>query len=425
MASKNSAARAARNGAALVMTIVAVGRPAPLRAAPADSVAVASRDSTAAPRDSTAVPQRDIPDVLARVLHKRVNTEYELTPKRGLALTLLPSVGYNPSYGAFLGVSVAMGGWMGDPATTTPSAGSAGASYSTTGQISVQVKTDFYTPDNGWALKGDWRYLDTNQSTYGLGPATREQTRVPMDFVLYRFYETVLWHVPGSSMFTGLGLHFDRWDKISENVPPGTITDYQVYSGGIVTRATAGGVSYNVLYDTRDNPVNAQRGTFWYVSLRSYQKELGSDTNWQGVWSDLRVYPRIPGGSRNTLAIWNYNWFTFGDAPYLDLPATGWDTYGRGARGWLQGRIRGKNQIYAEAEYRAALTANGLLGAVVFANVVTTTTPVVGQFGPFDQGYGFGARIKFNKHNGTNLGVDLAWDLFGNPNVFFGMQEVF
>jgi hypothetical protein len=226
-------------------------------------------------------------------------------------------------------------------------------------------------------------------------------------------------------MFTGLGLHFDRWDKISENVPPGTITDYQVYSGGIVTRATAGGVSYNVLYDTRDNPVNAQRGTFWYVSLRSYQKELGSDTNWQGVWSDLRVYPRIPGGSRNTLAIWNYNWFTFGDAPYLDLPATGWDTYGRGARGWLQGRIRGKNQIYAEAEYRAALTANGLLGAVVFANVVTTTTPVVGQFGPFDQGYGFGARIKFNKHNGTNLGVDLAWDLFGNPNVFFGMQEVF
>jgi len=314
---------------------------------------------------------------------------------------------------------------MGDPATTTPSAGSAGASYSTTGQISVQVKTDFYTPDNGWALKGDWRYLDTRQSTYGLGPATGDQTQVPMDFVLYRFYQTVLWHVPGTAMYTGLGYHFNRWDEIHEDVPPGTITDYQIYSGGAPTRSTASGVSYNVLYDTRDNPINAQHGTYWYVSLRSYQKELGSDATWQGVWSDLRVYPQFPRGSRNTLAIWNYNWFTFGEAPYLDLPATGWDTYGRGARGWLQGRIRGKNQIYAEAEYRAPLTRDGLLGGVMFANIVTTTTPGVGQFGPFDQGYGLGLRMKFNKRNGTNLGVDLAWDLFGNPNVFFGMQEVF
>jgi hypothetical protein len=401
--------------------------------------APASRDSSLAPSeaqiqlaDSTVglvMPpgQTDVMDLVARIIGKQeVRSEVSVRSRQGLSLTFLPSLGYNPSYGAFIGVSVAAGGWLGDPATTSVSAGSAGVSYSTTGQISVQAKSSFFLPDNNYVLMGDWRYLDTSQPTFGLGPHSASQSSYPMDFVLYRFYQTVYRQVGISHLYAGLGYHFDRHDRIVDTrAAAGELTPYVVYSGGALTHTQASGISANVLVDSRDNAINARRGVYWNAGMRAYQKAIGSDDNSQMLFSDFRGYRTLPRGSRNALAIWSYQWFTFGHAPYLDLPATGWDTYGRGARGWLQGRIRGKNQIYAEAEYRAALTANGLLGAVVFANVVTTTTPVVGQFGPFDQGYGFGARIKFNKHNGTNLGVDLAWDLFGNPNVFFGMQEVF
>src|SRR5262245_39311151 len=93
--------------------------------------------------DSTAasIPQRDIMDVFRGLTGRSVNPEPTLTPRPGLSLTLLPSIGYNPAYGAFIGVSAAFAGWLGDPSTTTTSSGSAGASYSTTGQISVQFKS--------------------------------------------------------------------------------------------------------------------------------------------------------------------------------------------------------------------------------------------------------------------------------------------
>jgi len=400
---------------------------------PADSTHAVSRvsaDSSSA--DSTiasgAVPPRDVFDVVGGILGKPP-AEGELTlliPRRGLSITLLPAIGYNPSYGGYLGVWAAMGGWIGPPETTTLSAGSASITYSTTKQLSVQFKSDFYTPDNKFALKGDWRYLDTSQPTYGLGPATVAEAEYPMTFVLYRFYQMVYWHVPRSKVFIGSGFLFNRWDEVKEpDAVPGVETPYQAYSGGPVSRATSSGISLGALMDTRDNPINARKGAFWNVSFRTYSKALGSDDEWQSAWSDFRVYPHVGKGGRNTLAIWNFSWFTFGHAPYLDLPAIGWDTYGRGGRGYLQGRIRGLNQSYSEAEYRFGLRRDGLLGGVMFVNLMATTLPDAGNFGLVDPGFGAGLRLKFNKRTATNLAIDWAWDRFGTGHFFLGMQEAF
>ena len=77
--------------------------------------------------------------------------------------------------------------------------------------------------------------------------------------------------------------------------------------------------------------------------------------------------PASRGDSRNTMAIWNSVQITFGKTPHLDLPAIGWDTYGRGGRGYVQGRIRGQSQIYTEFEYRVSLSRDDLWGAVGFS----------------------------------------------------------
>jgi hypothetical protein len=415
---------------ALVFPASRVAAAAPARADSTHATASAAADSTSA--DSTAIaggaPQHDVFDVIGRILGKPpVESELTiLTPRRGLSITLLPAIGYNPSYGGYFGVSAAMGGWIGPPETTTLSAGSASITYSTTKQLSLQFKSDFYTPDNKFALKGDWRDLDTSQPTYGLGPATVANDQSEMKFVLYRFYQNVYWHVPRSKMYTGFGFLFNRWDEIEEpNAAPGEVTEYRAYSGGAVTRATSSGIALSALMDSRDNPINARAGAYWNLSYRSYVKALGSDDEWQSVWSDFRIYPRVGKGGRNTLAIWSYAWFTFGQAPYLDLPSSGWDTYGRGARGYLQGRVRGRNQLYAESEYRFDLRRDGLLGGVVFVNFMATTLPLASNFGQVDPGVGAGLRIKFNKRTATNLSLDAAWDRFGVGHLFLGMQEAF
>jgi hypothetical protein len=143
------------------------------------------------------------------------------------------------------------------------------------------------------------------------------------------------------------------------------------------------------------------------------------------MWVEMRVYPHLPKRSRNILGFWLYGWLTFGDPPYLNLPSDGWDTYGRSARGYLQGRIRGWNQIYFETEYRRTLTADGLWGLVAFLNVTTTTDAEKGTFGRGNPAGGVGLRIKLNKHSKANITIDHGWGEEGSRGFFLGMSEVF
>jgi hypothetical protein len=62
-----------------------------------------------------------------------------------------------------------------------------------------------------------------------------------------------------------------------------------------------------------------------------------------------------------------------GVAPYLDLPATAMDTYGRSGRGYGEGRFRGER-----------------------------------LFDTFAPGGGLGLRLLINKHSKTNLCLDFG-----------------
>jgi len=125
------------------------------------------------------------------------------------------------------------------------------------------------------------------------------------------------------------------------------------------------------------------------------------------------------------LAAWNYLWFTFGHSPYLDLPAVGWDTYGRSGRGYVQGHIRGTNQAYLELEYRMQLTRDGLFGAVGFVNFTSTTTLEENIFVNPDLGFGGGLRIKFTKRTRTNLALDAARGQDDKTRFFLALQEAY
>jgi outer membrane protein assembly factor BamA len=187
----------------------------------------------------------------------------------------------------------------------------------------------------------------------------------------------------------------------------------------------ATGFSLNLLADTRDNLVNPRRGYYVSWSVRDYSEVFGGDGNWQEMWAEARLYPTMPEGSRNVLSFWMYTWLTFGGAPYLNLPSNGWDTYGRGARGYLAGRIRGADQVYIESEYRFPLTRDELFGMVVFVNGTATTSSSSGPFGSIDPGAGTGLRIKFNKKSDTNLAIDYAWGRANSSGLFLGLGEVF
>lgn len=374
--------------------------------------------------DSSQVPQRDAFDLIHQLLNKRIEPQVDYKPKSGLQWALLPTFSYNPVYGAAFGVMLSGAGHLGEAGGRYSNLAIA-ANYSTKQQVQIQARGDVFSAGEDFLFRGDFRHLDTQRSTWGLGQVYSNQEEYPMSFVLQRFYATVMRRVSGP-VYLGLGYHWDQFNDIQdERANAGEATPFSEYSGGLPTTTTASGFSVNLLADTRDNLVNTSRGYYVSWSFRDYLSAMGSDSSWQEMWVEARMYPHVPKRGNNVLAFWLYGWFSFGPAPYLSLPANGWDTYGRGARGYLAGRIRGQSQIYMESEYRWELTRDGLWGMVVFANLTSTTRPDTNTFGPLDPGVGAGLRIKFNKNTDTNLTIDYGWGHDDSRGLFLGMTEVF
>ena len=164
---------------------------------------------------------------------------------------------------------------------------------------------------------------------------------------------------------------------------------------------TAAGTSLDLLWDSRDSFINADRGWLAKASYRTlFDGFLGGDSSWQKLNLDLRTYVSLSRDRRQRIAFWAFaNLVVGGVAPFFDLPSTAGDTYGRSARGYAEGQFRGERLAYGEIEYRARLTGNGLLGMVAFLN--TTTVTNLGNderlFDSFATAGGAGLRLLINK----------------------------
>lgn len=131
---------------------------------------------------------------------------------------------------------------------------------------------------------------------------------------------------------------------------------------------------------------------------------------------------------RHLLAGWVFaNVLNFGKIPYLGLPASSYDMRNTSSRGYVQGRYRGEDLIYAETEYRFPISrCTNILGGVVFlnANSVSDRQNKVHVFDYVKAGYGLGLRIMADKLSRTNISIDVA---IGDHStgVYFGATEVF
>jgi hypothetical protein len=386
------------------------------------SAAVSQQTDSIPLRD--AVPQRDIMDIVSRVLHGKPKLSDTIAVPPQTVLTILPAISASPTTGLLLGVSGNAVTRLGNVEGTNLSTVSASVNYTTKQQFNILLRSNVYSSGNGWKLEGDWRYLDSNQPTYGLGPALPGEFESPMDYNLIRFYETV-YHGISRDFLVGLGYHLNHYFGIVDhNAVAGEQTPYVEYSGGSPTMSTSSGFSFNVLSDTRDNPLNTRNGLLARASLRASPTWLGSDDDWQSFEAELRTYHKLAAG-RNLLAFWGLAWLTMGQPPYLDLPAIGWDYNNRSGRGYAQGRIRARDLVYGEAEYRMALTRDGLFGAVAFLNFTSSSDAVSGALQTPDPGGGVGLRIKLNKNSNTNIGIDFGFGVEGSNGVFFGTGEAF
>ena len=127
--------------------------------------------------------------------------------------------------------------------------------------------------------------------------------------------------------------------------------------------------------------------------------------------------------------MWGYaNFLISGELPYMSLPSIGYDMFGRSGRGYSQGRFRGENMVYSEAEYRFPLQKNkDTFGGTVFVNAASFGSKMTNEklFNKINPGYGLGFRVMINKENRTTISADYGFGQKGNSGFYLNINESF
>ncbi|HVW03912.1 MAG TPA: BamA/TamA family outer membrane protein [Vicinamibacterales bacterium] len=404
-----------------------------------DTVATAQQQATSAARsDDASTHLTDVGDVWRHLRHKSdaAATSSDRTPAQTAKHPFFffsPSFGSKPSTGLQIGLASSVVFVAGDPKTTRISSGDWAVSDSVKGQAGTSLRFRIFTPGNRWFLQADNRLAWSSQETYALG-IVADATAEKLKYQRRRIYDTIF-RQARPKLFIGAGLNVNEHADVragSGTADAFAQSAYVAYSsahGFALDRQISSGTSVGMFVDTRDNSINASRGWFASATYRSFFKGfLGGDASWQLLDLDARTYRSLGHRRRQTIGVWMLGELvTRGAAPYLDLPAIADDTYGRSARAYTTARYRGPHQVYGEVEYRTSLTANGLLGAVAFANAaaIDGETPDQKLFSSVAPAAGGGLRVLLSKRSRANLCADYGWGTNGSRGLYLAVRETF
>lgn len=368
-------------------------------------------------------------------IFKKKDSIYVVKPVKNSFFLVIPVIGSQPATGFVFG-AVAQYTFKGKEKAAKYSIANLGITYTTKKQWLVNVKNNILLNDNRIFLSGDYRLYIFSQPNYGLGtniiPNRRENDNFsidsiaqPMDYNYFKFHQTVSFEVV-NNFYVGGGVNIDWYSSIKDNeldVANGNLTYHYNYSqkyGFNDLEYFLTGMSLNLIYDSRDNQVNTNRGWFANINYR-FNPVLFNNQRYSNVlYTEYRNFiPMSQKNDRYILGIWAYGQFvTRGKVPYLNLPAIGWDQRSRSGEGYTQGLFRGTNLIYLSTELRFPITCNQMLSGTVFTNFVTASNPETNTklFQYIQPAIGVGLRILIDKATRTNLIVDYAW---GNRSKAF------
>ena len=262
------------------------------------------------------------------------------------------------------------------------------ADYTQNKQLDLWGQWNVFTRNENYLLKGEFRYRNFPDKFYGIGHRSLKQNEEKYAYDLVSFKSLFLKKVY-PNVFLGLDYHFEKefGFKYTSN---GSLEkgDILGFNGGNQSAIGIVGV-----LDSRDNVINAYKGTLLEVSTYLYRKSLGSTFDFSYLNATYQTYLQVK--PKQVLAIQAKARLGYGDVPFLDLSAVGSDDL---LRGYPKNRFKDVNFVGAQAEYRFPLFWR--LGMVVFA----------------------GAGDVFNKPSDLTIS-DLKWSIGSGLRVLVNPQE--
>lgn len=367
-------------------------------------------------------PVKSLPE-----LFKKKDSVLVFKPKKNNFFLIIPIIGSQPATGFSYGF-VTQYTFKGKKVDDKYSSVNLGATYTEKKQLLINVKNSVMVNHNSIFLSGDWRFYIFSQANYGLGsdiipPNNRDENfdlntlKEPMDYNYLKFHQTASWEVK-NNYYVGAGVHLDWYTTITDrnlNVAAGQFTNHYNYSKKYDFNENeyfVNGLSLNLLYDSRDNQINTNRGMFANINYRYNPAFTKSQQASSVLFMEYRYFlPLSEQNKQHVFSLWTTaQLVTTGNVPYLNLPSIGWDQRSRSGKGYVQGLLRGQKMVYLETEYRFPITCNQIISGTVFANFTSASDKdrEIRLFQYVQPAAGLGLRILIDKATRTNLVFNYA-----------------
>ena len=275
---------------------------------------------------------------------------------------------------------------------------------------------EIFSPQERYMLTGNIRIQSFPSLYFGIGPDTPKSNEEEFNYRQILLQPLVLKNLFKKYLFFGGGI---RYNKIS-NVEPlidGLLANTK-QSGAL--GSTSLGVELAIIYDSRDNLLNASTGSFMSLTQGFYDSSIGSSHNFQLTKLDFRHFIQPLGISSSIIGIQFLSQFSVGDTPLQDMGQLGGEMI---MRGYFEGRYTDRHLIASQVEWRQKVSHRwGVVAFVGVGNVAPSIDTF--DFTTIRTSYGVGLRFTVDEEENLNLRLDLG---IGNEkvNYYFKVAEAF
>ncbi len=289
--------------------------------------------------------------------------------------------------------------------------------YTLNNQFFLYSGFEIFTNQEKWVIEGNLLFQNYPRLYYGIGNDTPKENEEEYNYYQFLAEPIFLKQMFDRYLFVGGGFRYNHIFKtefeedglIAQNRPDG-------FDG-----STSVGAEVAILYDSRNNILNAQDG--WYLEFThgKYGEVLGGTNKFNLTRFDLRHYIDISKKNNDILAVQFIGRTTRENLPFSEYSFLGSSEI---MRGYREGRFVDRDLLAGQVEYRKNFKESRW-GAVAFlgaGNVYNNIDEF--QFGSLKPSYGAGARFQIDE--AENLNIRLDWG-FGNGSnsVYLSIAESF
>jgi len=271
--------------------------------------------------------------------------------------------------------------------------------YTLNNQFIFYSGFEVFTNQEKWVIEGNLIFQNYPRLFYGLGRNSSQDNEIEYNYYQFLLEPIFLKQVFTRYLFIGAGVRYNTIFsvKYQDNVALSTdqIPDFD--------GSTSTGVEAAILYDSRNNILNAENGWYIEATYGIYGKVLGGTTKFQLTRFDLRHFLGLSKRGHDILGFQLLGRFSSADVPFNELALLGGKDI---MRGYREGRFVDRHLIAGQMEYRRSF-GDSRWGAVAFLGGGDVATSLSGfKLENIRASYGAGIRFKLDKTENLNLRLD-------------------